>query len=149
MASVVMDQLMADIKEAMKTKNSESLLALRTLHAAIKDQTVNAGIEITDEIVTSVVGKAIKQRLDAIEQFTTAARQDLIDTEQKQIDLFRKYQPKQLDRAEIEVFVKECIAESGATTKKEMGKVMALLMPKVKGRSDGKLVNQVVQSLLA
>ena len=149
MASVVMDQLMADIKEAMITKNSEALLALRTLHAAIKDQTVNAGIEITDEIVTSVVGKAIKQRLDAIEQFTTAARQDLIDTEQKQIDLFRKYQPKQLDRAEIEVFVKECIAESGATTKKEMGKVMALLMPKVKGRSDGKLVNQVVQSLLA
>jgi len=149
MASVVMDQLMADIKEAMITKNSEALLALRTLHAAIKDQTVNAGIEITDEIVTSVVGKAIKQRLDAIEQFTTAARQDLIDTEQKQIDLFRKYQPKQLDRAEIEVFVRECIAESGATTKKEMGKVMALLMPKVKGRSDGKLVNQVVQSLLA
>ena len=149
MASVVMDQLMADIKEAMITKNSEALLALRTLHAAIKDQTVNAGVDVTDEIVTSVVGKAIKQRLDAIEQFTTAARQDLIDTEQKQIDLFRKYQPKQLDRAEIEVFVRECIAESGATTKKEMGKVMALLMPKVKGRSDGKLVNQVVQSLLA
>jgi uncharacterized protein YqeY len=143
-----MDQLMADIKEAMITKNSEALLALRTLHAAIKDQTVNAGIEVTDEIVTSVVGKAIKQRLDAIEQFTTAARQDLIDTEQKQINLYRKYQPQQLDRAEIEVLVKQCIAESGASTKKEMGKVMALLMPKVKGRSDGKLVNQVVQSLL-
>lgn len=149
MASVVMDQLMADIKEAMITKNSEALLALRTLHAAIKDQTVNAGIEVTDEVVCSVVTKAIKQRNDAIEQFTTAGRQDLVDTEQKQIDLFRKYQPKQLDRAEIEVFVRECIAESGATTKKEMGKVMALLMPKVKGRSDGKLVNQVVQSLLA
>jgi uncharacterized protein YqeY len=143
-----MDQLMADIKEAMITKNSEALLALRTLHAAIKDQTVNAGIEVTDEIVTSVVGKAIKQRLDAIEQFTTASRQDLIDTEQTQINLFRKYQPQQLDRAEIEVLVKQCIAESGASTKKEMGKVMALLMPKVKGRSDGKLVNQVVQSLL-
>ena len=149
MASVVMDQLMADIKEAMITKNSEALLALRTLHAAIKDQTVNAGVEVTDEVVCTVVTKAIKQRNDAIEQFTTAGRQDLVDTEQKQIDLYRKYQPKQLDRAEIEAFVRECIAESGATTKKEMGKVMALLMPKVKGRSDGKLVNQVVQSLLA
>jgi uncharacterized protein len=148
MASVVMDQLMADIKEAMITKNSDALLALRTLHAAIKDQTVNAGIEVTDEIVTSVVGKAIKQRLDAIEQFTTAVRQDLVDTEQKQINLFRKYQPQQLSREEIEVLVKQCIAESGVSTKKEMGKVMALLMPKVKGRSDGKLVNQVVQSLL-
>lgn len=148
MASIVMDQLMADIKEAMKSKNSEALLALRTLHAAIKDQTVNAGVEVTDEIVTGVVGKAIKQRIDAIEQFTVAGRQDLIDTEQKQMDLFRKYQPKQLDRAEIEVLVKQCIAESGVSTKKEMGKVMALLMPKVKGRADGKLVNQVVQSLL-
>ncbi|MEI6645062.1 MAG: GatB/YqeY domain-containing protein [bacterium] len=148
MASVVMDQLMADIKEAMITKNSEALLALRTLHAAIKDQTVNAGIDVTDEVVCSVVTKAIKQRNDAIEQFTAASRQDLVDTEQKQINLYRKYQPQQLDRAEIEVIVRQCIAESGVTTKKEMGKVMALLMPKVKGRSDGKLVNQVVQSLL-
>jgi len=148
MASIVMDQLMADIKEAMIAKNSDALLALRTLHAAIKDQTVNAGVEVTDEIIITVVSKAIKQRLDAIEQFTAAARQDLIDVEQKQIDLFRKYQPQQLSREEIEVFVKQCIAESGVSTKKEMGKVMALLMPKVKGRSDGKLVNQVVQSLL-
>ncbi len=148
MASVVMDQIMSDIKEAMKAKNSEALLALRTLHAAIKDQTVNAGIDVTDEIVASVVNKAIKQRQDAIEQFKTAARQDLIDVEQMQIDLFRKYQPQQLSQAEIEVLVKQCIAESGVSTKKEMGKVMALLMPKVKGRSDGKLVNQVVQSLL-
>lgn len=148
MASVVMDQLMADIKEAMITKNSEALLALRTLHAAIKDQTVNAGVEVTDEVVYSVVTKAVKQRNDAIEQFTTAGRQDLVDTEQKQINLFRKYQPQQLDQAEIEALVRQCIAESGATTKKEMGKVMALLMPKVKGRSDGKLVTQVVQSLL-
>jgi len=148
MASVVMDQIMSDIKEAMKAKNSEALLALRTLHAAIKDQTVNAGVEVTDEIVATVVGKAIKQRLDAIEQFTTAARQDLIDVEQKQIDIYRKYQPQQLTQAEIETLVKQCIAESGVSTKKEMGKVMALLMPKVKGRSDGKLVNQVVQSLL-
>ena len=148
MASVVMDQLMADIKEAMKAQNSEALLALRTLHAAIKDQTVNAGVEITDEAVYAVVTKAIKQRNDAIEQFTAASRQDLVDTEQKQIALFRKYQPQQLDRAEIEAIVRQCIAESGVTTKKEMGKVMALLMPKVKGRSDGKLVNQIVQSLL-
>jgi len=148
MASVVMDQLMADIKEAMKAKNNEALIALRTLHAAIKDQTVNAGVEVTDEIVATVVGKAIKQRTDAIEQFKTANRQDLVDVEQKQIDLFRKYQPQQLTREEIEVLVKQCIAESGVSTKKEMGKVMALLMPKVKGRSDGKLVNQVVQSLL-
>jgi uncharacterized protein YqeY len=149
MASGIMDQLLADIKTAMKAGEGEAVMALRTLNAAIKDQTVNAGAEITDEAVVGVVGKAIKQRTDAIEQFQAAGRQDLVDKEQKQIDLYRKYQPQQLERSEIEALVRACIAESGAATKKEMGKVMALLMPKVKGRADGKLVNQVVLSLLA
>lgn len=148
MGSKIMEQLMADIKEAMKAQQSEAVLALRTLHAAVKDQTVNAGVEITDEAIATVVGKAIKQRIDAIEQFKAAGRQDLVDKEQKQVDLYRKYQPKQLDRAEIEALVRQCIAESGAASKKEMGKVMALLMPKVKGCADGKLVNQVVLALL-
>lgn len=149
MASEIMEQLLADIKAAMKAGESETVMALRTLNAAIKDKTVNAGVEITDDAVVEVVGKAIKQRADAIEQFLAADRQDLVDKEQAQIDLYRKYQPQQLDRAEIEVLVRECIAESGATSKKEMGKVMQLLMPKVKGKADGKLVNQVVMSLLA
>ncbi|HNX35304.1 MAG TPA: GatB/YqeY domain-containing protein [Kiritimatiellia bacterium] len=148
MASALMDQLLADIKTAMKAQDGETVMALRTLNAAIKDQTVNAGVEVTDEAVVAVVSKAIKQRADAIEQFAVAGRQDLVDKEQKQVDLYRKYQPKQLDRAEIEVLVRECIAASGAASKKEMGKVMPLLMPKVKGRADGKLVNQVVLSLL-
>lgn len=148
MASAFMDQLTNDIKVAMKAQEGETLLALRTLLAAIKDQTVNAGVEVTDDVVTSVVGKAIKQRLDAIEQFSAAGRQDLVVKEQAQVELYRKYQVSQLERAEIEVLVKQCIAESGASSKKEMGKVMQLLMPKVKGRADGKLVNQVVQSLL-
>jgi uncharacterized protein YqeY len=131
----------------MKAQASETVIALRTLLAAVKDQTVNAGVEVTDEAVSSVVAKAIKQRVDAIEQFAAAGRQDLVDKEQKQVDLYRKYQPKQLDRAEIEALVRQCIAESGAASKKEMGKVMQLLMPKVKGCADGKLVNQVVLSL--
>lgn len=148
MASPLMEQLLADIKTAMKAQEHDTVLALRTLNAAIKDQTVNAGTEVTDEAVIAVVTKAIKQRLDSIEQFSAAGRQDLVDKEQMQMDLYRKYQPKQLTREEIEVLVRTCIAESGAAGKKEMGKVMHLLMPKVKGRADGKLVNQVVLSLL-
>ncbi len=148
MASAVMDQLLADIKEAMKAQASETVMALRTLHAAIKDQTVNAGVEVTDEAVNAVVAKALKQRADSIEQFGAAGRQDLVEKEQKQVDLFRKYQARQLDRAEIEALVRQCIAESGASGKKEMGKVMQLLMPKVKGCADGKLVNQIVIALL-
>ncbi len=148
MASSMMEQLMADIKEAMKAQRSEAVLALRTLHAAVKDQTVNAGVEVTDEAVVSVVAKAIKQRMEAIEQFKAAGRQDLVDKEQAQVDLYRKYQPQQLSHAEVEALVRQCVAESGATSKKDLGKVMALLMPKARGRADGKLVNQLVQSLL-
>ena len=148
MASAILDRILADIKEAMKAKESDKLMALRTLHAAIKDQTVNAGLEASDETVTAVIAKAIKQRTDSVEQFSAAGRTDLVAKEQKEIDLFRVYQPRQMDRAEIEVVVRECIAESGAASKKDMGKVMQALMPKVKGRADGKLVNQVVLSLL-
>jgi len=148
MASAILDRILADIKEAMKAKASDTLMALRTLHAAIKDQTVNAGVEATDETVGAVIAKALKQRADSVEQYAAAGRTDLVEKEQKEIDLFRVYQPRQMDRAEIEVVVRECIAESGATSKKEMGKVMQVLMPKVKGRADGKLVNQVVLSLL-
>lgn len=148
MASAILDRILADVKEAMKAKAGDTLTALRTLHSAIKDQTVNAGVEVTDEAVCAVISKAIKQRADAVEQFAAAGRTDLVEKEQKEIDLFRAYQPRQMDRSEIEAVVRECIAESGATCKREIGKVMQVLMPKVKGRADGKLVNQVVQSLL-
>lgn len=148
MASAILDRILGDIKEAMKAKAADTLTALRTLHAAIKDQTVNAGKEASDEAVIAVIGKAIKQRTDSVEQYAAAGRTDLVAKEQKEIDLFRTYQPRQMDRAEIEVLVRESIAESGATCKKEMGKVMQVLMPKVKGKADGKLVNQVVLSLL-
>ena len=148
MASAILDRILADIKEAMKAKAADKLTALRGLHAAIKDQTVNAGVEATDDAVVAVVAKAIKQRIDSVEQYAAAGRKDLVDKEQIEIDLFRVYQPRQMDRAEIEVLVKQSIAESGATCKKEMGKVMQALMPKVKGKADGKLVNQIVQSLL-
>jgi uncharacterized protein YqeY len=148
MGSPLLDALLADVKTAMKTQNSDLLSALRMLHAQIKDATVNMGKDPTDEAVATIVAKAIKQRQDSVEQYLAAARRDLADKEQKEIEWFRKYQPQQLDQAEIEVLVKAIIAETGASGKKDLGKVMQALMPKVKGRSDGKLVNQVVLAQL-
>lgn len=148
MASPLLDALLADIKTAMKAQEAEKVSALRMLNAQIKDATVNAGKEPTDEAVITIVAKAIKQRQDSVEQFKAAGRDDLVGKEQREIDLFRAYQPKQLDQAEIEALVRTAIAETGAAGKKDLGKVMQALMPKVKGRSDGKLVNQIVQSLL-
>lgn len=148
MSSKLLDDLLADIKSAMKNRENEKLTALRTLHAQIKDATTNAGKEATDGEVAVIVAKAIKQRLDAAEQYKQGARQDLVDRELAEAELFKKYQPQQLGQAEIEELVRKAIAETGAAGKKEMGKVMAVLMPQVKGRADGKLVNQVVQGLL-
>jgi hypothetical protein len=148
MGTELIDQIMADIKSAMKAGERDKLTVLRMLHSAVKDQTVNAGKAISEEIVTAVVSKAIKQRMDSIGQFAAAGRDDLVAKEQSELDWLKNYQPEQMDEAAIAVVVKACIAESGAASKADMGKVMKLLMPKVKGKADGKLVNQVVMSLL-
>ena len=148
MPSAVLDQLMSDVKEAMKSGNKDALTALRSLHSEIKNLELIHRKEINDGSIAEVVAKAVKQRQDSIAQYRAAGRNDLADKEQVEIELFRKYQPKQLDRAEIEALVRECITAAGATSKKEMGKVMGLLMPKVKGKADGKLVNEVVSALL-
>ena len=148
MASKLLETLQADIKTAMKDRDQGKLVALRTLHAQIKDATVNAGKEATDAEIAVVVAKALKQRQDSVEQFKQGGRADLVEKETKEIEAIRKYQPQQLTPAEIEDLAKTCIAEAGAASKKDMGKVMGLLMPQVKGRADGKLINQVVSGLL-
>jgi uncharacterized protein YqeY len=144
----LIEQIQDDIKTAMRARAADQLTALRTLMAQVKDAGVNQGKELTDGDTIGIVTKAIKQRADALEQFRQAGRTDLADKESREIEWYKKYLPPSLSEAEITDFVKQAIAESGAASKKEMGKVMQVLMPKVKGRADGKLVNQIVQSLL-
>ncbi|MFH1810158.1 MAG: GatB/YqeY domain-containing protein [Pseudomonadota bacterium] len=144
----LLDTLLTDIKTAMKAQDKVRLLALRTLHSEIKNIGINAGRELTDDDVIAAVGRAIKQRQDAIEQFKAGGRQDLVLKESAEIALYRAYQPAQLDRDAILELTRACIAESGASGKQDLGRVMKLLMPQVKGRADGKLVNQIVMELL-
>lgn len=148
MASKILETLLADIKVAMKARDAATLATLRSLHAQIKDASVNQGKEETDEIVIAVIGKAMKQRKDSIEQFESGGRQDLADKEAAEVKQLEKYQPKQLSEAEIERLVSTVIQTIGAAGKQDMGKVMKELMPEVKGKADGKLVNQVVMRLL-
>lgn len=143
------DKLMADIKDSMKSGAKDRLVTLRSLHAQIKDATVNAGKEMTDDAVIAVVARQLKQRVDAIAQFKAAGRDDLVANEEREIAILKSYQPAQLSEAEIEALVVKAVAETGATTKKEMGKVMAAIMPHVKGKADGALVNKIVSSKLA
>ncbi|HMO99059.1 MAG TPA: GatB/YqeY domain-containing protein [Kiritimatiellia bacterium] len=139
---------MSDIKAAMKSGDKERLVTLRSLHAQIKDATVNAGKDMSDDAVTAVIARQLKQRADAHTQFSAAGRADLAAVEEREIAILKAYQPAQLSEAEIEALVAEALAATGATTKKEMGKVMAALMPKVKGKADGALVNRVVAAKL-
>ena len=142
-------KLQEDIKEAMKAKDSERLLALRTLMADIRKITIDAGRrDSTDEDVVAAVTKAIKQREDAAAQMESGGRVDLAERERAQADLFRAYQPAQLSSEEIRVIVEAAIAQAGATSAKDKGKVLGLVMPQVKGRADGKTVQSLVASLL-
>lgn len=149
MGSKLWDQLQADLKVLMKAKEGDKVTALRTFLAQVKDATVNAGREVTDGEVAAVLAKAVKQRHDSEAQFRQGGRSDLADKERMEIELLRKYQPKQLSQAEIEDLVRKAVAETGAAGKKDMGKVMGVVMPQVKGRADGKLVNQAVLAALA
>jgi uncharacterized protein YqeY len=146
--TTIAETLINDIKTAMKAGEKDRLQTLRSLHAQIKDATVNAGKDMTDDAVTVVIAKQIKQRADALAQFRAANREDLAVIEEAEIAILRAYQPAQLSEEEIEAFVVEAIQTTGATTKKEMGKVMAALMPKVKGKADGSIVNRIVGSKL-
>jgi uncharacterized protein YqeY len=148
MASALLDKLMADIKQAMKDRAQDKLTALRTLHAQIKDATVNQGREPTDDDVLTMLNRGIKQRQDAVEQFRQGGREDLALKEESEIACYRQYQPAQLDASAIEALARNAIAEAGATGKADTGKVMKLLMPQVKGKADGRLVNQIVSTLL-
>ena len=149
MNSPIYEQILSDIKETMKSKNSEKLLTLRTLHSEIKNVGINKRKEITDEDIASVIAKGIKLRLEAIEQFKTGNRIDLVEKEEAQIAIYKTYQPTQLELSEIEELVSQAIADTGAATLKDLGNVMKAVMPLVKGKADGQIVNQVVKDKLS
>ncbi len=142
-------KLQEDVKEAMKARDQEKLLALRTLTSDIKKIAIDAGRrDPSDEDCVAAVTKAIKQREDSAAQMDAGGRPELAERERAQVDWIRAYQPAQLTPEELADLVNKVIAETGAASKKEMGKVLGALMPLVKGRADGKSVQALVQSLL-
>lgn len=149
MNATLLDKLLADIKTAMKERDSDTLTSLRTLHAAVKDATVNAGRDADDAAVAAVVARQIKQLTDGASQFSAAGRTDLAGKAEREAALYRRYQPEQLDAAAVETIVREVMAETGAVAKKDMGRVMQAVMARTKGRADGRAVSQIVGRLLA
>ena len=148
MASALYDKLMADMKDAMKAHNSQTVNAVRSVIAKVKDLTVNAGKDITDDVVLAVVAKGVKQREESIAQFESAGRAELAAGEKAELEFLKGYLPAQLSEAEVAEVVMATVAELGATSKKDMGRVMKEVMVRVKGQADGKLVSKLVGAAL-
>jgi hypothetical protein len=130
------DRITEDMKNAMRAKDSERLGTIRMITSAIKQREVDERITLDDTQVLSVVEKMIKTRRESIAQFQTGGREDLVAKEQKEIELLQAYMPAQLSEAELDALIAESIAESGATSIKEMGKAMALIKSKAQGKAD-------------
>ena len=145
------DKLTADMKDAMKAREAGKLRlsVIRLVRGAIRQQEIDGQKELSDEDVLGVISKEVKQRRDSIEDFQKGGRDDLVAEAEAEIAVLMEYLPQQLSEDEVRSLVQEAIAVSGATSPKDMGKVMKELMPKVKGRADGKLVNGIVKELLA
>ena len=148
MAAAMYDKLMDDLKGAMKAHDMGAVNAIRGVIAKAKDLTVNAGEEMTDDAILQVIAKGVKQREESIAQFAAAGRAELAENEKREMELLKKYLPEQLSEEAVAAIVKEAVAATGATSKKDMGKVMKEVMARVKGQADGKLVSRLVGAAL-
>ena len=137
-----------DMKNSMRAKDTARLGTIRLLLAAIKQREVDERIELDDAAVSSIVEKLIKQRKDSISQFQTAGRDDLVALEQAELVVLQAYLPEQLSSAEVEAAVVAAIAESGASSARDMGKVMGLLKSRLAGRADMGQVSALIKAQL-
>ena len=143
------EKINEDMKAAMKARETEKLGAIRLLQAALKQKEVDERIELTDEIVLAIIEKMLKQRRDSIEQFTAGNRLDLVAKEEFEVGVLSAYMPLQLSEAEVLAILDDVISETGATSAKDMGKVMNSLRPRVAGRADMGKLSGMVKSRLA
>lgn len=143
------DQLKDQQKLAMLARDKARLGTIRLLMAEIKQREVDSRIELNDEDILAVVTKMVKQRRDSISQFEAAGRQDLADIESAEILVLQEFLPQQLTADEIAALIEQAIAESGAAVMADMGKVMAILKPKIQGRADVGAVSAQVKTRLA
>jgi len=143
------DTITNDMKTAMKSGEKDRLGVIRLILAAIKQREVDERIMLDDTQVLAVIEKMIKQRRDSVAQFRAAAREDLATKEEFEIGVVQGYMPAQLGEAEIEAIIAKAIADSGATSAKDMGKVIGLVRPQVAGRADMGKVSETVKRKLA
>lgn len=142
------DQIMADMKSAMKNHDKTTLNTVRMIKSALMNEKIKAGDDLTPDEELTVLNREKKQREESIDEFIKANRDDLAEETKKELAVVEKYMPKQMNQDELRAAVKETIDEVGAKGKSDFGKVMKALMPKIKGRADGKAASQAVRDQL-
>lgn len=142
------DDINRDMIAAMKSGDKERLSTLRMLLSAVKYKEVDAKHQLNDEEVVSVLSTLVKQRQDSIDQFRKGGREDLVEKETREAEVLKGYLPPQLSEGEVRDIVRKAAEETGAAGPRDMGKLMKSIMPQVKGKADGKLVNDIVKEVL-
>lgn len=144
----LLSRLNDDMKAAMKAKEKETLQVIRMIKSSIQNEQIKVGHDLTEDEELTVLSREMKQRRDSLHEFEQAGRDDLADKVKGEIVIVEKYMPEQLSDDEIRQLVQDAIAQTGASSVKEFGKVMGVVMPKVKGKADGNQVNAIVKELL-
>ena len=142
------EQLNEDMKQAMKAKDKNRLSAIRMVRGAVRDKEINSQVELDDDGVLEVITSQIKKRKDALEQLRQSNRDDLIAAEMEQINILQEFLPAQLATEEIEAAITDAIKELGATSMRDMSKVMGKLVPQLRGKADNSVVSQIVRQKL-
>jgi uncharacterized protein len=145
----LLERLNNDMKQAMKNKEKDKLSVIRMIKASVQNESIKLGRDLSEEEELTVLSRELKQRKDSLHEFEKAGREDLVEKTSTELTFVELYMPKQLSEDELSEIVKSTISEVGANSKAEMGKVMAAIMPKVKGKADGSLVNKLVQQHLS
>ncbi len=145
----LVNELKEDMITAMKEKDKDRLTVIRMVKAALDKERIDKKVEVNDELLIDVVNKQIKMRNDSIEEFKKANRNDLVEDVEKELEVLKKYLPPQLELEEVENIIEEAIKEVDATSMKQMGAVMQIVNPKVKGKFDMKKVSEIIKSRLS
>jgi uncharacterized protein len=145
----IFEQIDKDMIKALKGGDKERLTVLRGLKSDLKYRKIEVGKDLVEEQEIEVLASAAKKRRDSIEQFHAGGREDLVKSETFELEVISLYLPKQLSEEELRQMATAAIAEIGADSPKQMGAIMKILMPQIKGRADGKLVNKLIAELLA
>ena len=146
--ATIKEKLSEMMKASMKSHDKDTLAFCRNLHAVVRKKEIDDKVELDDTAVQKIITSSMKQRQDSIDQFKQGGREDLVAKEEAELKFLLGFMPTQMDAAEVKKIVDWAVTEAKASSAKDMGNVMKLLMPKVQGRADGKLVSQLVKERL-